>query len=151
MMLKSIVSSGTLTVIGRRLGNQRGAAAVEFALLLTILVVLVLGMFDFGRVFDAWLVATNAAREGARYGSICAANPDPPCAPNLAQTKATSYFLSYRGSRTDLSSPRVTVVSGGLRQPVVVTVSVDVYLGAYISDILRRPFITVTGTATMRV
>ena len=45
---------------------DRGAAAVEFALLLPLLVLLVFGMIDFGRAINAQITITQAAREGAR-------------------------------------------------------------------------------------
>ena len=45
--------------------NLRAQALVEFALLLPILLVLILGAMDLGRVFYVKTVLTNAAREGA--------------------------------------------------------------------------------------
>ncbi|MDQ4501870.1 pilus assembly protein [Sinomonas sp. ASV322] len=46
--------------------RERGAAAVEFALVLPVLLVLVLGIIDFGRALSAQQTLTNAARVGAR-------------------------------------------------------------------------------------
>ncbi|TFD19264.1 TadE/TadG family type IV pilus assembly protein [Cryobacterium sp. TMS1-13-1] len=54
----------------RRIAGERGAVAVEFALLLPVLVLLVFGIFEFGRVYNAQISITNAAREGARYMAI---------------------------------------------------------------------------------
>ena len=48
--------------------RQRGAAAVEFAVVLPLLVVLVFGMIEFGIMFYNKAVITNASREGARAG-----------------------------------------------------------------------------------
>ena len=45
---------------------DRGAAAVEFALLLPLLLLLVFGIIDFGRALNAQVTLTQAAREGAR-------------------------------------------------------------------------------------
>ncbi len=50
--------------------HDRGAAAVEFALILPILIVLVLGIVEFGRVYNVQISVTNAAREGARSMAI---------------------------------------------------------------------------------
>jgi len=47
-------------------GADRGAAAVEFALLLPLLLILVFGIIDFGRMLNAQITLTEAAREGAR-------------------------------------------------------------------------------------
>jgi Flp pilus assembly protein TadG len=54
----------------KRRGDERGAAAVEFALVVPILLTLVFGIVDFGLMIRANTVLANAAREGARNGSI---------------------------------------------------------------------------------
>lgn len=53
-----------------RAARDRGAAAVEFALVLPVLLLLVLGSIDWGYFFYVQQVVTNAAREGARVGSL---------------------------------------------------------------------------------
>ena len=56
--------------------NERrslGQALVETAIVLPILILLLAAVVDFGRAFDAYIVLTNAAREGARWGSV---NPE---------------------------------------------------------------------------
>jgi Flp pilus assembly pilin Flp len=49
-----------------RTASDRGAAAVEFALLLPLLVLILFGIIDFGRALNAQITITQAAREGAR-------------------------------------------------------------------------------------
>jgi len=49
-------------------GDQRGQFSVEMVLLAPLLLVLIYLTFEFGRVFGQWLIITNAAREGARFG-----------------------------------------------------------------------------------
>lgn len=46
--------------------RERGAAAVEFALVLPVLVAIVMGIMDFGSAFNAQQTLTYAARTGAR-------------------------------------------------------------------------------------
>jgi len=58
---------------GKRLSRQRGQSLVETAIVFPILFLLLAAIVDFGRAFDAYIVLTNAAREGARWGSI---NPE---------------------------------------------------------------------------
>ena len=48
----------------------RGQSLVEFALSISLLMLILLGVFDLGRVFHTYIVITNAAREGAYYGSM---------------------------------------------------------------------------------
>ncbi|WP_241992785.1 TadE/TadG family type IV pilus assembly protein [Cryobacterium frigoriphilum] len=50
--------------------GERGAAAVEFALVLPVIILLVFGGFEFGRVYNVQISLSNAAREGARYMAI---------------------------------------------------------------------------------
>lgn len=46
--------------------RDRGAAMVEFALIAPILVVLLVGIIEFGRAYNAQISIQGAAREGAR-------------------------------------------------------------------------------------
>jgi Flp pilus assembly protein TadG len=52
--------------MSRREERESGAAAVEFALVVPLLLLLVLGMVNFGRAYNAQITLTQAAREGVR-------------------------------------------------------------------------------------
>jgi len=52
------------------LDRQHGQSAVEMALVLPLLLVLVLGMIIAVFMFYSYIQVTNAAREGARAGSV---------------------------------------------------------------------------------
>jgi Flp pilus assembly protein TadG len=54
----------------RRTRADRGAAAVEFALVLPVLLLLLFGIIDFGRMVHAKVTLTEAAREGARTAAL---------------------------------------------------------------------------------
>jgi len=58
---------------GKQKRRERGQSLVETAVVLPILLLLVAAIVDFGRAFDAYIILTNAAREGARFGST---NPE---------------------------------------------------------------------------
>lgn len=49
--------------------DQRGAAAVEFALVVPVLIMILFGLIWTGFAFSDHLSATNAVREGARFGA----------------------------------------------------------------------------------
>ncbi len=52
------------------LRRDRGQSLVEFSLLLPVLLILVLGVIDFGMGLRSYISLTNATREGARFGAV---------------------------------------------------------------------------------
>lgn len=70
------------------LSCERGAELVEFALIFPTLLLVMLGIMDFGFLFQRYEVLTNAAREGARLAIL----------PNYSnadvQTRVTSYLTA---------------------------------------------------------
>ena len=50
--------------------RERGQELVEFALILPLLLLLMVGIFEFGYVVFAYNTLSNAVREGARFGSV---------------------------------------------------------------------------------
>ncbi|MEU4194824.1 TadE/TadG family type IV pilus assembly protein [Kribbella sp. NPDC026611] len=77
---------------------DRGATAVEFALLLPLLLLVVLGIVDFGRMLNAQQNLTQAAREGARLVALGQ--------PNVAgRTQSAATGLSPVGVSIQSSCP----------------------------------------------
>jgi Flp pilus assembly protein TadG len=72
-----------------RAREQRGAIAVEFALIVPLLLLLVLGILEFGLAYHSWDGTQNAAREGARLGAV---SPDE--AEIEARVRGTTSFLN---------------------------------------------------------
>lgn len=56
--------------VGHRGHFDRGAVAVEMALVMPLLVAMLVGIIDFSRIFNAELQLSQAAREGARLASL---------------------------------------------------------------------------------
>jgi Flp pilus assembly protein TadG len=54
----------------RRVRGERGAALVETALTLPLLLLITIGLVEIGRAYQTWQVLTNAAREGARMAVL---------------------------------------------------------------------------------
>ena len=53
-----------------RVRNENGQAMVEFALVLPILMALLLGIIQFGIVFNNYITLTDATRAGARKAAV---------------------------------------------------------------------------------
>jgi hypothetical protein len=102
-------------VQGQRAG--RGQSLVEFALVLSVLLLILWGVFDLGRVFYAYITITNAAREGAYYGSMHAEDH----AGIIARVVSEA-----QGSGVTLSAADITVSgSTELGTPISVTVQYE--------------------------
>jgi Flp pilus assembly protein TadG len=84
----------------RRARDERGAIAVEFALIVPILLLLVLGILEFGFAYHSWDATQNAAREGARLGAV-----SPDVVEIEARVRGTTSFL-------DQSNLDVTIECG---------------------------------------
>ena len=54
----------------KRTRNERGTALIETAITIPIILLVCVGIFEFGRAYQTWEVLTNAAREGARVAII---------------------------------------------------------------------------------
>jgi hypothetical protein len=53
----------------QHLRRRKGQTVAEFALTLPILLILLFGIIEFGRIFQAWVTLQNAARTAARFAS----------------------------------------------------------------------------------
>jgi Flp pilus assembly protein TadG len=89
-----------------------------------MLCLLLFGLLEVSRLVDAWIVVHNAAREGARAGTVARPNPD---AISAAQNAATAYLNLVKDDRGDVAQvvvPTPLLTTGGLR----VTARMDIHL-----------------------
>jgi len=101
---------------------QRGAAAVEFAIVLPFLLLVVFAIVELGIALYDKAVITNASREGARAGVVLK-SPKPTTTD--VQTIVTNYTSSYLLTFGTKSTPSVATTGAGgtFGQPLSVTVS----------------------------
>jgi len=118
---------------------DRGAAVVEFALVVPLLVLLVVGIAEFGRAYYLQTTISGAAREAVR---VMAIEDDP----EAARAKARDYL-----SAVDLNEGEISVspTSCGASEPgtdatVEVTYPMDFITGLFGADL------TLTGRGVMR-
>ncbi len=96
----------------RQGGHQAGQSMAEFAVVLLLLSVLILGIVDFARAVYAQSVVANAAREGARRGSVNAlgdATGIEPAARSLVAGLADADSLVVDTSWPDIEHVQVEV------------------------------------------
>ncbi|WP_026535846.1 TadE family protein [Arthrobacter sp. H14] len=116
--------------------GERGAVAVEFAILLPVLLMLVMGIMEFGRAYNAQISLTQAAREGVR---VMAISNNPTAAKTAAKNAAPSLNPSLSASNITISPAACTP---GTQATVTITYSLDTITG------IAGPF-TLTGKGVM--
>ncbi|TAK71071.1 MAG: hypothetical protein EPO13_00810 [Actinomycetota bacterium] len=131
---------------------DRGAAAVEFALVLPVLVILVFGVVGLGILLSQKLALSNAAQAAARFGVVRPiGGPAPTCAQieAVARDALTGQLAIAAPAATAgcSTNPPCDAPSPGAFSDLTVTVSYDVTLS--IPLVLNNSF-TLTSAATYR-
>ena len=121
-----------------RAKRQRGQALVEFAMVLPVLILLLVGMMQFGLLFHEFLLVTHAAREGARVATLGGSDAEIVAAVNAAATSP---------SDTDIMpASRVR----GAQVTITVTKHVALITPLFSAMFPQHP-VPVSGTSIMRV
>jgi len=116
---------------GRRNGSK-GVVLVEMAVILPFIVLLLVGMLEFGVLFHNYLKVQNATREGARYAALGVAEP--------------AIEQRIHDFSTNLDPGKMTVnvsnAQGARGEPVVVQVRYDLTLITPLMEALagQNPF-----------
>ena len=71
---RHVLASATSAGLDRS-APPRGQSLVEFALVMMPLFIIILGVIQFGFIFNAYVTITNATREGARLGTVYVFEP----------------------------------------------------------------------------
>jgi Flp pilus assembly protein TadG len=139
-----------------RLRDERGTAVVEFALVLPILMVLLVGMLDFGKAIHYWLDETHLANEGARWAAVDK-NPGAPdqTLQEAIKARATSEELREGGTDSIADGLQVCIDfpddSSEVGDPVQVTLSVTYDWMPFIDSETGLTETTLSTAATMRL
>ncbi len=124
-----------------RLRGERGASAVEFALIVPLLVLLVLGIAEFGHAFQVQGTLSAAAREGARAMAL---QNDPAAARTAARNAASA--LSPSLTNAQIAITPASCPTTGVTANVRVTISYPMpYLTGFFGSGLG-----LTGSGVMR-
>jgi hypothetical protein len=112
----------------KRRFNERGTALVEVTLVLPVLLILFLGIVEVGFLLLAHVQVANAAREGARQGSLCRLNGN--CDTLTDIVRATVFgeaqWLEMDGGNTQVVVQPSSLSSiPSIGDPITVTVTYD--------------------------
>jgi Flp pilus assembly protein TadG len=97
--------------------SQRGASAVEFALVAPLFVALLFAIVEFGMILYTKGMLTHAAREGARYGVVF-------CTPRRTTTEISTEVRKYLNLSGLTDDANVTVTGAGGASGSALTVGV---------------------------
>ena len=158
-----------LTGSWRRFANDRGTALAELAIVLPLMMLLLLGMLDFGNAYNSWIDGTHLANEGARLAAVnynaptCTGSNPTTCLAqyiqqnaDLAELKngraATNYAPAQNAAQVCISFPPISGHTKPLvGDPVQVTVTTNYNWLRYISNRLSLGTTAIVGKATMRL
>jgi len=110
--------------------NERGAAAVEFALVVPLLVALLAGIAEFGHAYYLQATLSGSAREGVR---VMALRNDPGAARTAAKTAATP--LSLTDAQVAVTPGTAGACTPGSNATVTVTYSMAFLSGMFGSTV----------------
>ena len=126
----------------RKKENQRGATAVEFAIVILLFLTIVFGIIEFGLLMYNQHIVTNAGREGARYGIVYRTDGNR-IQENQIRNKIgdwNQYIITFGDKHWDVTATPC-VISGNFLEVTVV----------YDYDFLFLPFQRrLSSTTTMR-
>ena len=132
--------------------SESGAELIEFGLTLPLLLLVLIGIIEFGLLFQQYEVVTNAAREGARIAVLPTYSATP--AIRIANVTArVNQYLVASGltgpATTTVATPPPVPVSTGCVTTVLVTVQYDHSI-SFLTRILRNFGNTVPDTISLR-
>src|SRR4051794_38371258 len=136
--------------------DESGTALVEFALVLPLLLVLVLGIADFGRAFNYWIDSTHLSNVAARYAAV---NKNPGAATSQTLQRYTEMQASTKEMRAGSKQQTpvdvcVTFPAGtsNVGDPVRIDVnSTFSWLRYLVGRAHLAPQTQIKGSATMRL
>jgi Flp pilus assembly protein TadG len=119
--------------------QEKGQSLVEMAIMMIVLLLILGGVLDLGRMYFTYLALQNAAGEGASYGAInptwvdSSDNDDPNNIVYRVQNESTGNLIDWSTTNVIVEAPNT---AGG--QPITVTVS-------YVYDVITPMVQAITG------
>ena len=136
-------------VVRSHLTTQRGAAAVEFAIVSAVFFMLLLGAIEMGRLLWTWNAATEATRLGARMAVVCDIN-EPNIITRMQQrlgylqpSNVTVTYLPSGCTDANCQTVRVTL-AGYTHQPIIPFIALSIPIPSF-QTTLPREFMQSAG------
>jgi hypothetical protein len=133
------------------LAREDGQATVELAFVLPVLLVILLGLLDFGRALNYWNDANQLAGEGARYAAV---NRIPAGSATLKGYLAGQAMPELRNGSTNVQPVQVCIelpAGASVGSPVHVSLQSRLSLIPFLGDKLGIGSVAIKGDATNRL
>lgn len=130
------------------IGSSEGAALVEFALVLPLLLIFICGIIDFGNLYFNVHTVNEAARAGARYGSVYQNGSVDHTLSSLPSAVTTYVRQNYGNNFTVTVTPVPLLSKGNIKVDVSTSVSIITPL---INQFFRQNPYVATGTCVMQL
>jgi hypothetical protein len=133
--------------------GERGAALVEFVLILPLLLVLLFGILDFGRAINYWIDSTHLANAAARW-AVVNTNPGPGGSIEDSMRQQADSNELRNGGSTSVPNPIQVILclpdgTSKVGDPVQADASVDYNWLSFLG--LDAATTTLSASATMRI
>ena len=139
-------------LIRRLARSESGAELIEFGLTLPLLLLVLIGIIEFGLLFQQYEVVTNAAREGARIAVLPTYSATPAIRTANVTARVNQYLVASGltgPATTTVATPPPVPVSTGCVTTVLVTVQYNHSI-SFLTRILRNFGNTVPDTISLR-
>lgn len=124
--------------------KRRGAAAVEFAVVAPVFLLLVFGMIEYGRMVMVQQILTNASREGARCAVLDGATHQ------MVVDTVTQYLTSGSIQGANITVNPTNPEDAGFGDPVTVTVDIGFSGVSWLPSPMYLGGTTLSATTVMR-
>jgi Flp pilus assembly protein TadG len=124
--------------------RRRGAAAAEFAIVLPVFVLLIVGILEFGRMIMVQQILTNASREGARLACIDGSTE------SNVQTAVTQFLTNASVSGVTVTCTPSTLSSATPGSQITVQTSVPFDQVSWIASSWFATDVTLSSSCMMR-
>ena len=135
--------------------NETGAALVEFAIVIPVLLLLLLGMVDLGKAYNYWIDGTHLSATGARWAAV---NNNPGPGATLQDTirqQADTPELRNGGTGSVANPVQVCISfpngTSNVGDPVRVTVNTGYTFLNFLNVKANLTNATISGSTTMRL
>ncbi|MBI4300469.1 MAG: pilus assembly protein [Chloroflexi bacterium] len=128
--------------------SDTGASTVEFAIVGTLLLLLMFGTLEGGRLFNSWMLITSEAREGSRWGVVRVGDPAYSDL-NVLKSDVEEHVRARTSGLLDQAPAVFNVQATATEEQVTVTID---YRVSMVTPIISgiRPSFQLRAASTMR-